>query len=69
MTEATAEVARQPSWWPLIALGYGVGAAAGLAGHLAGLGRWDLVPIGSGVGGGVGSAVAWLWAASRRRRA
>ena len=63
-----AETARRPNLWPLIALGFGLGATAGFAGHLAGLGRWDLVPIGAGVGGGIGSAVAWSWSALRRVR-
>lgn len=59
----------EPSHYQVMTVvGLGVGATVGVVGHLAGLERWSLVPICAGIGGGVVSGIAWLWAASRRRR-
>jgi hypothetical protein len=59
-------LSREPSPRPLIVVGFAIGAAVGILGHLAGLDSWASVPICAGTGGGVGSGFAWLRSSSRR---
>ena len=69
MLDKSRALTEQPSRMALVATGFGVGALAGVAAHLIGLGRWDLVPIGAGIGGGMGAVVAYFWVSYRTESA
>ncbi len=68
MLDNSRALTEHPSRMTFVATGFGVGALAGVAAHLIGLGHWDLVPIGAGIGGGIGSVVAHLWVSHPHRK-